>query len=33
MVTHRLPSDQYLRAYHTIDQLQGECLKVMIDMQ
>ena len=33
MVTHRFPFDQYLQAYHTIEQLQGECLKVMIDMQ
>lgn len=33
MVTHRFSFDQYLQAYHTIEQLQGECLKVMIDMQ
>ena len=33
MITHRFPFDQYLQAYHTIEQLQGECLKVMIDMR
>jgi threonine dehydrogenase-like Zn-dependent dehydrogenase len=32
MITHRFPFDQYLQAYHAIEQLNGECLKVMIDM-
>jgi L-iditol 2-dehydrogenase len=33
MITHRFPFDQYLQAYHSIEQLKGECLKVMIEMQ
>jgi L-iditol 2-dehydrogenase len=33
MITHRFPFSQYLQAYQAIEQLEGECLKVMIEMQ
>ena len=32
MITHRFPFDQYLGAYHAIEALHGEYLKVMIDL-
>ena len=32
MITHRFPFDQYLNAYHAIEDSKGEYLKVMIDV-
>ncbi len=32
MITHRFPFDQYLDAYHTIEAVRGEYLKVMIEL-
>jgi L-iditol 2-dehydrogenase len=32
LVTHRFPFDDYLQAYHTIEQSHGEYMKVMIEL-
>jgi L-iditol 2-dehydrogenase len=32
LVTHRFPFEQYLEAYHTIEESNGEYMKVMIDL-
>jgi L-iditol 2-dehydrogenase len=33
MITHRFNFSEYLKAYQTIEQLKGESLKVMIEME
>ena len=32
LFTHRFTFDEYLKAYHTIEESNGEYMKVMIDL-
>ena len=33
LITHRFPFEQYLQAYHTIEEAQGQTMKAIIELE